>query len=442
MSGDPRLTLAQAPMRALQVTVIGLCIALSAIDGFDVLAISLSAPGIANEWGIDRVTLGVVLSMELIGMAVGSVLIGNIADRVGRRPTVLACVTIMSAGMFLAAHATGVQMLSLTRLFTGLGIGGMLSCTSATVAEFSNERRRGLTMALNISGYTLGATVGGLIASFLLGATGDWRSVFLLGGFATAGLIPLCWALLPESIDFLVARQPRAALERVNATLVRLGHAPVISLPKPAARSERPSITLLFSARLAPLTIVLTIAYFAQVMVFYYLVKWIPKIVVDMGFEASTAGHVLVCANIGAFLGAISVGLASQFFPLRAALIVSMLVGFVAIGVFGLGHRDLVQLSIVAGVAGFFINFGGVGLFPILGETFPASLRASGIGFVIGVGRGSSALGPIIAGGLFAMGNTLLTVSLVMGGGALVAAAMLALLPYAEAIGQRAERAP
>jgi MFS family permease len=216
MNADPRATLAAAPMRGLQIGVVALCIALNALDGFDVLAISFAAPGIAAEWGVTRATLGVVLSMELFGMAAGSVLIGNVADRIGRRPTILACLVVMAAGMFLAAGATSIAMLSITRLLTGLGIGGMISSTSAVVAEFSNARRRSLNVTLNIAGYSTGAILGGVVASALLGASGDWRMVFVFGGIMTLAALPITFFLLPESIESLIARRPSdAGVDRV-----------------------------------------------------------------------------------------------------------------------------------------------------------------------------------------------------------------------------------
>ena len=433
MSADPRVVLAAAPMRRLQIIIVSLCIALNGLDGFDVLAISFAAPGIAAEWGIDRAMLGAVLSMELFGMAAGSVLIGNIADRIGRRPTILACLTVMTIGMFAASLASGVLMLSITRLLTGLGIGGMLSATSALVAEFSSERRRSLNVSLNIAGYSAGAILGGLVASALLAQSGDWRSVFLFGGIMSGLALPLAYFLLPESIESLIARRPADALERINKTLARLSHAPIAALPDPPAKSEKPSIAALFSHRFAAITILLTTAYFAQIMLFYYVMKWVPKIVVDMGFDAAQAGRVLVAANVGNLLGALTIGFAAQRFSLRPLIIGAMLCGFAGIGIFGLGFDQIIQLSIVAAVTAFFINAGVVGLYPILAQTYPASLRASGTGFVIGVGRGGSAVGPVLAGALFASGSGLLTVSLVMGAGGLLAAAMLFLLPRAQA---------
>ena len=100
-SKDPREILAQAPMGTFQIIAVGMCVLLNALDGFDVLSISFAAPGIANEWGVDRAALGIVLSMELIGMAIGSVVIGNIADIIGRRPTILTCLVVMAVGIYV-----------------------------------------------------------------------------------------------------------------------------------------------------------------------------------------------------------------------------------------------------------------------------------------------------------------------------------------------------
>ena len=433
MTADIRTVIAVEPMRIGQIAVVGMCIALNALDGFDVLAISFAAPGIATEWGIDRAMLGVVLSMELFGMALGSVLIGNLADRIGRRPTIIACLVVMAIGMFGASQASSVAMLSAVRLFTGIGIGGMLSATSAMVAEFSNDRRRGLNMTLNIAGYSTGAILGGLVASSLLASSGDWRTVFVFGGAMTLVALPLAWFLLPESIESLVARRPANALQSLNRTLARLGRAPLADLPPPSLERAQPSLLNLFSPAYRTPTILLTLAYFAQITLFYYIQKWIPKIVVDMGFDAAQAGRVLVAANVGNLLGALSVGLASQRLPLRPLVGGAMLLGFVAIGVFGLGPRDLTTLSITVALAGFCVNAGVVGMYPLLAQTYPATLRASGIGFVIGIGRGGSAAGPLVAGALFAGGAGLLTVSLAMGLGGLVAATMIALLPRAKA---------
>ena len=181
-------------MSTLQVLVVGITVALNALDGFDVLSISFASPGIATEWGIDRAALGVVLSMELIGMAIGSILLGGVADTIGRKPTVIGCLVVMATGMLMATTATSLVTLSVWRIVTGLGIGGMLAAINAVAAEFSNARRRHLSVSLMSIGYPIGAVVGGLVAAQLLRGN-DWRAVFYFGAAVTAvphpgGLVP------------------------------------------------------------------------------------------------------------------------------------------------------------------------------------------------------------------------------------------------------------
>src|SRR5262245_21517853 len=171
---DPREVIAESPMGSLQILVVAITVALNALDGFDVLSISYASPGIAQEWGIDRAALGIVLSMELIGMALGSVLLGGIADTIGRRPTILGCLVVMATGMVMGTTADGVISLSVWRVITGLGIGGMLAAINAVAAEFSNTERRHLSVSLMSIGYPVGAVLGGIAAARLLQGN-DWR---------------------------------------------------------------------------------------------------------------------------------------------------------------------------------------------------------------------------------------------------------------------------
>src|SRR5215471_1294397 len=238
---DPREVIARSPMSTLQLLVIAITVALNALDGFDVASISFASPGIAKEWGIDRGALGIVLSMEVIGMAIGSMFLGGVADKVGRRRTVLGCVTVMAGGMFMATTVKGLVDLSIWRVITGLGIGGMLAAINAVSAEFSNARRRDFSVSLMSIGYPLGAVTGGLLAASLL-VTHSWRSVFYLGASATTILIPLVFFFVPESVHWLTQKQIPGALDQINGTLRRLGHEAVLSLPELPAHARKQSV--------------------------------------------------------------------------------------------------------------------------------------------------------------------------------------------------------
>jgi len=426
---DPRLIVALEPMGRTQIVVVALSVLLLGIDGFDVLSISFASPGIVDEWGIDRAALGLVLSMELIGMAVGSILLGNVADRFGRRPTILGCLAIITAGMFLATTATSVVNLSLFRLFTGFGIGGVLAAANAVVAEFANARQRNLCVALMAGGFPVGAVIGGTIASSLLTA-GDWRVVFEIGAIATGLCLPLTWFLLPESVAYLTQQRPAGALARINKTLRKMGHSEVDSMPAIALEAPRPTLRELFAPGLARTTILLTVAYFAHIMTFYFIIKWIPKIVVDMGYEPSTAGGVLVWANVGGAAGSLLISLSflSQRVGVRPAVIGALVLSSIMVILFGQGQSDLTQLALVAAATGLCTNAAVVGLYAIFAQSFPAAVRATGTGLVIGVGRGGAALGPIIAGILFQAGSSLASVAWVMASGSLLGGlALLAL---------------
>ena len=424
---DPRDLMSNSDMSLRQVIVVAVTIALCALDGFDVLAISFASPGISSEWGIDRAALGFVLSMELLGMAIGNVVMGRFADAWGRRPIILFCVILMATGMWMATTANSVYDLSFWRVVTGMGIGGTLSAINAVAAEFANEKRRNLCVSLMVIGYPIGAVIGGTIAASLL-QDNNWRSVFEFGAFATATLIPIVYFLVPESVAWLCEKQPANALQRINIILQRMGKKSVTSLPPPAPGNQQHSLVSIFAPELLPTTILVTFAYALHITTFYYILKWVPKIVVDMGFDASSAAGVLVWANLGGATGGALFGLLTQRFHLFKMTIGTLLLATTMVILFGTGFDNLYQLSLVSAAVGFFTNSGVVGLYAILAQVYSASTRATGSGFAIGTGRGGSVLAPILAGLLFAAGQGLQTVSIIMGLGSTLAAVAIWLL--------------
>jgi len=426
---DPREILASSPMNFAQIVVIAITVGLNALDGFDVLAISFASPGIAREWGIDRAALGFVLSMELFGMGAGSIFLGGVADKIGRRRTLLGCLIVMSIGMLMATQARNVYSLSIWRVITGLGIGGMLATINAVSSEFANARRRALCVSLMAIGYPVGAVVGGSIAAMLL-KQGDWRAVFWFGAAATAAFIPIVFFLVPESIEWLCQRQPANALAAVNRSLTRLGRAAVDALPAVSPETRKRSVAGIFGPQFLRITLLMAFAYFLHIISFYFIIKWIPKIVVDLGFTASSAAGVLVWLNVGGATGGAVLGLLSLRFNLKRLTMLVLVMTTVMLAVFGRTEPDLTQLAIVCAIAGFFTNAGIVGLYGILAQVFPTNLRATGTGFAVGMGRSGSVLAPIIAGFLFKAGYGLEFVAIAMGVGSFAAAIALWFLPF------------
>jgi benzoate transport len=435
---DPREILARARMGWLQITAVVITIGLNALDGFDVLSIAFASPGIASEWHPSKTALGWLQSMELAGMALGSIILGGVADRIGRRATILGCLIVMAVGMFLATTASDIEVLSAYRVITGLGIGGTLAAINAVASEFSNTRTRNLSVSIMSIGYPIGAVVGGLIVTQLLKGH-DWRAVFYFGCAFTVLFIPLVFWFVPESVPWLIRKQPEGALEKVNRTLRRMGHAAIESLPKVAPEVRSRSSGDIFRSALIATTILVTATYFFHVMSFYYVAKWAPKIVVDMGFTQSQGAAVLTWGNVGGMTGGALLGVLTLRFDVKRLTIGSMLLGAIAVSLFGRSAHDLGQLSFLCAFALFCTNAGIVGMYAIFAQVFPTHVRSSGTGFAIGVGRGGSVLGPPLAGFLFDQHYSLSTVSMVLALGTLIAACILASLKLGKPAAESAD---
>lgn len=426
-TSDPRAIVDRSAMTMAQIAVVAITVLLNAMDGFDILSIAFAAPGIAKEWGVNPLALGIVLSMELVGMAFGSVLFGGLADKIGRRPTLLGCLLTMAAGMILATTASSPVELSIWRVLTGLGIGGMLPCINAVVAEFSNSKWRSACISIMVIGYPLGGAIGGLYASSLI-ARYDWRAVFYLGAAATALLLPVAFFLIPESVHWLTRKQPLNALARINESLKKLGLSTVSALPAVQAEERKKSLADIFSPALIGMTTVVTSAYFLHVISLYFLLKWGSKIAVNMGFTPADGGQILTIANFGGAAGGAVFGLLAARMGLKPLTIAIMLLNAVAIAFFGRTPADLNTLTILAVIVGFFGNAAVSGMYSIAAFAFPTHVRATGTGFMVGMGRGGGVLSPWLVGYLMEHGSTLPTIGLVMGAGSLLSAGVLIFL--------------
>ena len=421
---DPKSIIDLGAMSVGQWLAVLVTVGLNAMDGFDVLSISFASPGIAKDWGLAKDTLGWVLSMELVGMALGSVLLGGVADKIGRRPTILGCLCAMTVGMFGASAAGGVSTLLIWRLLTGLGIGGMLASINAAVAELSSQHWRSLAVSLMVIGYPVGGVIGGTIVQRLL-AGGTWHAVFIFGGCVTAAFIPIVWFLLPESVAFLDRRRKPDALDAINRILTRFGHESMPALTPDTVESAQRSLMDIFKPGMIVSTLLITVGYFAHVTSFYFIIKWVPQLVVDMGFAPKAAAGVLTWANVGGATGVVLFGLIATRVGLKALTLVTLLGSSAMVVWFGRGSHDLASLSSTVAIAGLFTNSAIGGYYLLFARVFPTHVRATGTGFAIGVGRGGALLAPVIAGYLLQAGLGLQAVATMMAMGSLSSAAAL-----------------
>jgi MFS family permease len=433
-------------MSTLQIIIVALTVGLNGLDGFDVLSISFSANSIAKEWGLNDAVLGFVQTMELFGMVVGSIVLGGVADRYGRRYTSLGCLTVMTFGMAMVANSDNWQMLSVWRVLTGLGIGGLLASTNALAAEFSNARRKDLSVSLMSMGYPLIGFVGGILAAWALREYGNWRYIFGGGAVVTGCFIPLVYFLVPESVSWLCRKQPAGALEKVNAALVRMGHAPVDRLPENPP-GQKFNLSDLFSKTYIRTTVLVAAAYFLHIGTFYFLLKGTPRLGhVFFDYAIPQAAGALGWANLGGAIGGIVIGLLavvlSRFIGVKGLTIAFLLLGAAGINYFGnlhaiggdeTGHVVLTQFIMVVAATNFFLNGGVSGLYAIMAKVFPTHLRAVGTGFTIGMGRLGSIVAVAVTGIFINAQLPFPTIALIMSIGSVLSCVMIWLLNTDEA---------
>jgi MFS transporter, AAHS family, vanillate permease len=409
------------PMNIGQWIIVAICIAVMALDGYDILSIAFAAPGITQEWGLSKSVLGIVLSLELAGMAGGSIFLGSVADSHGRRPTMIGGLVILTAGMLSAGLAPNVYVLAVARLFTGVGIGCMLATATATCSDYCNNKNRSLAVTLVAGGVPVGIYLGATLLGPLLKQY-DWRITFYLGAAFSFFFIPVAYFLVPETISFLDRKRPEGALERIQKIMRRYGHTPPESLgPVTEQKIVATGLKSLFGPDLAVVTSILSFAYFGNIMTYYYFVKWIPTIVTDIGYTASEATSIVGIISLGGVVGSISIGLGSRLAPIRVLMVTNLLLAATGVALFPYFMESLASMKWVGFLAGGFLFAAISGFFGLFADSFPSSVLASGAGVVTGIGRGGAVLGPMLPGFLFAAGLPVFNIAIIMAAGSFLA---------------------
>lgn len=416
-----------APMSGYQWLIVALCTFMNCLDGFDVMAVAFTGPSVTEEFGLNGSQFGLLVSVGLIGMALGSMLLAPFADLIGRRPLILISLVLGTIGMFGAAMAPSVLVMGLFRLVTGIGVGGILASTNVIASEFSNTKNRGLAIGIYTAGYGIGATLASLVAKTTVG--GDWRIVFYAGGFGTLLALIVIAVLLPESIAFLEQRRPRGALERINTTLARMGMDAISSPDLDQASAARKDAGQAGSGWLKQLlapTILLWIIFITIMFGFYFVNSWTPTLLAEEGLSKSAAVTAGMAISIGGTVGSVLYGLAARLRPPRVVLIGFSLLSAAMMVVFILSTSVLWLGFGIGVIVGALINGCIAGAYTVGPPLYPSHLRSVGMGWALGMGRIGAILSPTIAGLLKDAGAS--ATQLYVGAAAVVALCALALV--------------
>ena len=400
MSEDLRRALAHGPLTRFQLAAIAICISLNMLDGFDILAMSFAASGVKADWHLLDAQLGALLSAGLVGMGFGSLTLGPCADRWGRRNIVLLSVALAGAGMLCSAAARGFYDLLVLRVLTGLGIGGTIASVAVVVSEYAPDRWRRTALGAYATGYSIGATVGGALTAYAIPHYG-WRSAFVIGGTMSLLLLPIAWRKLPESFDFLVTRRPPSALERVNALLAAMRRPPVTALPDAAtghagAAPLRAQLALLMT----PATVLVWAVFFCTMAGFYFIVSWTPRLLHAAGLSASQGLTGGVLLNLGGIAGCALYAIAAARADAHRLLFGALVGSALLIAAFSLTMTRLDAALWTALLLGVISNAAMAGLYAVGPPLYPTAVRATGMGWAIGIGRFGAILSPLASGAL------------------------------------------
>jgi MFS transporter, AAHS family, 4-hydroxybenzoate transporter len=387
------------PIGGFQIRLLLMCASVLLLDGFDTQAIGYVAPALAKDWGLTtRGALGPVFSAGLFGLMIGALVFGPLADRVGRKKIIIFSTAAFGLGALATVLAHDITTLLVIRFLTGLGLGGAMPNTVAMTSEYNPHRRRATMVMIMFCGFSIGAALGGFLAADLIPRFG-WRSVFLVGGIAPLLMVPILVWRLPESVRFLAATGH--ASERV-AELLKLispnsAFAPGTRFVVQEGRLDGVPVLHLFRDGRTGATLLLWVVFFMSLLDIYFLANWLPIVLSDLGASVSAAALISSMLQVGGVVGTFALGSVIDRFSFRALALVYLGAVFAVAAIGQLGHSAIL-VSVAIFAAGFCVVGGQIAANALTAGYYPTSVRATGIGWALGIGRIGSIIGPLVAG--------------------------------------------
>ena len=428
----------QQPLSRYQWRVVLLCFLIVFLDGLDTAAMGFIAPALSQEWGIDRASLGPVMSAALIGMVFGALGSGPLADRFGRKGVLVGAVLVFGGFSLASAYATNVDQLLVLRFLTGLGLGAGMPNATTLLSEYTPERLKSLLVTSMFCGFNLGMAGGGFISAKMIPAYG-WHSLLVIGGVLPLLLALVLMVWLPESARFLVVRN--RGTDKIRKTLSPIApqvvaEAGSFSVPEQKAVAARSVFAVIFSGTYGLGTMLLWLTYFMGLVIVYLLTSWLPTLMRDSGASMEQAAFIGALFQFGGVLSAVGVGWAmDRYNPHKVIGIFYLLAGVFAYAV-GQSLGNITVLATLVLIAGMCVN-GAQSAMPSLAARFyPTQGRATGVSWMLGIGRFGAILGAWSGATLLGLGwnfEQVLTALLVPAALATVGVIVKGLVSHADA---------
>ncbi|MCQ0030915.1 MFS transporter [Burkholderia glumae] len=377
----------EQPFGAFQWLIFLMCFVIVLLDGFDTAAIGFIAPSLLSEWHLTKPDLAPVLSAALFGLACGALVSGPLSDRLGRRALLIGSVLLFGVACLASAFASSIGTLTTLRFVTGVGLGAAMPNAVTMMGEFCPDRRRATLINLMFCGFPLGAAFGGFLAAWMIPQFG-WRSVLLAGGVAPLVLAVALVARMPESVRFMVAT--RRPVERIRATLARVSararEAGSFVLTETVPRTEGKGAAVVLSRPYRVGSVMLWIAYFMGLVIFYASINWMPILLKDAGLAPKAATLISALFPLGGVGAVLSGALMDRF---NANRVVAVCYALTAVSVYAIGQAagNVGALVVVVFLAGVLMNTAQSSLPALAAAFYPTSGRGTGVAWMLGIGR-------------------------------------------------------
>ena len=420
---DVRLFINERTMSPFQWLLVVLCFLIVAVDGMDVAIMGFAAPSILADWHGSRSAFGLVMGAAPVGLALGALIAGSSSDWLGRRKVLIGSVFGFGVCTVFAACSSNPTEMAVLRFLTGFGLGAAMPNASTLMSEYVPERSRGVLLTTMFTGFNLGSAGIGFAAAYMLPAFG-WKALLLFGGCVPLALVPALCLYLPESARFMVVRGFPVAQIRVNLGRVCQTNLDAVSgfvSPEATVAVKQP-IAVLFSGPYALRTITLWITYFMGLLVIYLATSWMPTMMKDAGMSLGSAANLTAMFQLGGTVGAILIGMLMDRYNPNRVIALSYVAGsllLVLLGICGLLSGWVVMLVTAVG---FFLSGAQTGLNAFAPGSYPTMARATGVSWMLGIGRMGSILGSGIGGYLLALGWSFGTIISLLAIPALIAA--------------------
>ena len=369
-------------------------------DSMDTGLIAFVLPLLIKEWGLSATQAGMLGSIGLVGMALGAVAAGTLADRVGRKTVFSVTIVLYSLATGLCAVAPNYELLVLFRFLVGLGLGGELPVAATLVTEYVPGRARGRFMVLLESFWAVGWLLAALIAYFIIPVTG-WRTAFLIG--ALPALYTMVIRMhLPESVRYLLKKGKIEEARKIVSSLEEHCHMeprPLEVTGKDVAEETKGSFTSLWTSRFIKRTVMLWLVWFGIVFSYYGVFMWLPSLVFKQGFTVVKTFEYVLVMTLSQLPGYAAAAWLVDRLGRRYTLSLFLLGSGIASYFFG--HAETVTALLCWGATMSFFNLGAWGvIYTYTPELYPTEIRGLGCGWATGFGRVGGMVAPLLVGAL------------------------------------------